>query len=280
MRALAALLAAALLPATSGCVAAAIPLAAGGLVAKRMTGHDRNTTAAPVAQASAASDVKVTRLALTELPPPDAVGSAANPAVAAFRSYALAEIEKPTPASSRPSALLSRASDLRADRANCTATSSAVFVDLDPGRGTFDPLAPGVPDQAMAAALAELRGKGVEVVWFSRLGASFEQATRAALASAGLDPAGRDRLVMLSNLDERKQSRRDEVAKTACPIALLGDERADFDELYLYLKHPEAALALDAMIGRGWFLASPFAQPQPATAGADVTPAVASTDGL
>ena len=110
----------------------------------------------------------------------------------------------------------------------------------------------------MVSALDELRAKNVEVVWFSRLGASFEGATRTALAATGLDPAGNDRLVLLSNLDERKQSRRDEAAKRVCPIALVGDERADFDELYLYLKQPEAALALDAMIGRGWFLASPF----------------------
>ncbi|HEU4819564.1 MAG TPA: hypothetical protein VFS87_00200, partial [Qipengyuania sp.] len=158
----------------------------------------------------------------------------------------------------RTGALLSRASDLRTDRASCTAVSPAVFIDLDPGRGTFDPLAPGEPDRTMVAALEELRAKDVQVIWFSRLGASFEDATRAALAAAGFDPAGTDRLVLLSNLDERKQSRRDEAAKLVCPIALVGDERADFDELYLYLKQPDAALALDAMIGRGWFLASPF----------------------
>lgn len=261
------LLLAGLAPATSGCIAAAIPLAAGGLVAKRMTSGEHGGTPtparvakapAPVAQASAASDVKVTRLALAELPPPDPVTVPGNPAITAFRTYALAETEKTPSPGRRPSALLSRASDLRADRATCTASSLAVFVDLDPGRGTFDPLAPGEPDLAMAAALSDLRSRGVEVVWFSRLGTGFEDATRAALATSGLDPARQDRLVMLGSLEERKQSRRDEIAKTVCPIALMGDERADFDELYLYLKQPDAAVALDAMIGRGWFLASPF----------------------
>lgn len=257
------LLLAGLLPVTSGCVAAAIPLAAGGMVAKRLSKSPSvPEAAAPVAQASAASDIRLTRLPLTELPRPDAVAGAGNPAVSQFRNYALAEADRLLALSRRPSALLSRASDLRADRATCTASSLAVFIDLDPGRDTFDPLAPGEPDGAMPAVLQELRAKGVEVVWFSRLGAGFEAAARSALASAGLDPAGRDRLVMLSTLDERKQSRRDEVARTVCPVALVGDERADFDELYLYLKQPAAALALDAMIGRGWFLVSPFIAPE------------------
>ncbi len=103
------------------------------------------------------------------------------------------------------------------------------------------------------------------MIWFTRLGAGFADATRTALAAAGLDPEGRDELVLLSTLDERKQTRRDEVAKRVCPIALVGDERADFDELYLYLKQPDAAVALDAMIGRGWFLASPFTPAASAT---------------
>lgn len=261
----AALLLVGLVPATTGCVAAVVPLAAGAVVARRVTTPAPARPTPPAAQASAASDLKVTRLALTELPPPDAAASGDNPAIAAFRAYALAEVAKAPAGGKRPSALLSRASDLSSDRASCTASALGVFVDLDPGKGTFDPLAPGEPDRAMSAALAELRAKEVQVVWFSRLGASFESATRDALAHSGLDTAGRDRLVMLSTLDERKQSRRDDMAKQLCPIALLGDERADFDELYLYLKQPEAALALDTMIGRGWFLASPFASPDPMT---------------
>ena len=86
---------------------------------------------------------------------------------------------------------------------------------------------------------------------------------------AGLDPTGMDTLVLMSDIGERKQTRRDAIANTLCPIAILGDERADFDELYLYLKNPDSAIALDASIGRGWFLASPFVgQPQTSLAGA------------
>ena len=263
MRHAAILLLAGLAPAISGCVAAAVPLAAGAVLARRVAAPASPAPAsasAPAVQAGAArSDIKVTQLNLTELPPPDAPTPRSNPAVAAFRDYALTQLAPQPGKGKRPSALLSRASDLRSDRAECNATLAGVFIDLDPGRGTFDPLAPGEPNRELAAALAELRSRDVAVVWFSRLGSAFADATRAALVAGGLDPDGRDELVMLSVLDERKQTRRDEVSKRLCPIALVGDERADFDELYLYLKNPDAAVALDAMIGRGWFLASPFA---------------------
>lgn len=247
-----------LLAITPGCIAAAIPLAAGAAVVRT---RDR-APAVPAAQDSAASNLRITPLALAELPPPDAASSSVSSTIAAFRDYTLAQLAL-QPGAKRPSALLTRAADLKADRAACAPSSIAVFVDLDHGRSTFDPLAPGRSDPAFGAALSDLRAGGVEVVWFSRLSESFAEATRAALAAAGLDPTGSDRLVLLRDLGERKQSRRDEVAKTVCPLAMIGDERADFDELYLYLKQPEAALALDAMIGRGWFLASPFAPAAP-----------------
>lgn len=37
-------------------------------------------------------------------------------------------------------------------------------------------------------------------------------------------------------------------------IAIAGDEPADFDELYSYLKSDDAALGLNEMFGAGWFL--------------------------
>ena len=245
--------------ALSGCVAAAIPLAAGGLLAKgQLTEAEAPAPAAPAAQAAAAGDLKVTRLALAELPPPDTAGSAASSSVGLFRDYTLAQLAPQPGSSKRPSALLTRASELRSERAHCGAVPLAVFIDLDPGRGTFDPMTPGKPDAALPDVLRELREQGVTIVWFSRLGGSFEPAVRAALATSDLDRSSSDQVVLLRDLSERKQSRRDETAKLACPIAMVGDERADFDELYLYLKNPDAAVALDAMIGRGWFLASPF----------------------
>lgn len=213
-----------------------------------------------------APGARVTLTSLTELPAPADAGQAEKDGpVARFGRYALARAAAPG-TGKRASAVLAAASMLSTSRTPCRAAAPAVFVDLDPGRGTFDPLAPGDPHKALASHLAGLREAGITVVWFSRLGENFAAPARAALAASGFDPEGRDPLVLLRSLDERKQSRRDEAAASWCPIAMLGDERADFDELYLYLKNPEAAATLDRMIDDGWFLASPFAaDPAPAS---------------
>lgn len=268
MRPTAALALASLLPLTSGCVAAAIPLVAGAALVKGRGGPQAApappaSAPAPapspgVAEASARSDLKVVRTSLTALPAPDGAAGGADASVLAFRSYALSRASTPPGSGGRPSAIVTNGSALRAVRSDCGVLPAAVFVDLDPGRATFDPLAPGVATPALGLALAALRGSGVVVVWFSRLGANFAAAARTALAQGGLDPTGTDELVLMADIGERKQSLRDAVAQRVCPIAILGDERADFDELYLYLRNPDAALALDALIGNGWFLASPF----------------------
>lgn len=251
---------ASLLPLTSGCVAAvAVPLAAGAAVVRTQTGVERRP-APEAASASARSDLKIVPTSLTALPPPDPLVRPGNPSIAAFQSYALGQTEEGAESGKRTSAILADASALKPARMACGALPLAVFIDLDPGRGTFDPLAPGSPDPALGVALAALREQGIGVVWFSRLGANFAAPTRAALVQGGLDPNGQDELVLMPDIAERKQTLRDGVAKRLCPVAMLGDERADFDELYLYLKNPDAAIALDAMIGQGWFLASPFAE--------------------
>lgn len=263
-RAAAALAFAALATMLSGCAAAVIPLYAGAMLINGPSTPgevEAKPQASAPARISASNDLTLVPTSLSALPLPDS--AKANPAIAAFERYALAVVNAPlSRPGTRASAIIPEASALRLVRRQCGAQPAAVFVDLDAGRGSFDPLAPGEADPSLAEALATLRGRGVKVVWFSRLGANFAAAARDALIRKGLDPEGQDELVLMRDLGERKQSLRDEVAKRYCPVALLGDERADFDELYLYLKDPSAAIALDAMIGKGWFLAHPFATPQ------------------
>ena len=83
---------------------------------------------------------------------------------------------------------------------------------------------------------------------------------RRTLVASGLDPAGRDELALLRYPDDRKQTRRADFAKEFCLVAIAGDDRGDFDELYQYIKDRDAAAPLDALIGNGWFLI-----PQPLT---------------
>lgn len=202
---------------------------------------------------------------LTALPPPDpgVARAVSTSAIGRLQAYVLDLVAVPREAGSRPSAILNGASSLQVARAQCAMQPVAIFIDLDPGREAFDPLATGTPAPGLAETLASVRQAGVRVVWFSRLGASFAVAARTALAESGLDPRGSDELVLLETIDERKQSVRDEVAQRLCPIAMLGDDRADFDELFLYLKDPNAAVALETMVDDGWFLANPFTPTAP-----------------
>lgn len=281
------LLAALALP---GCAAAVIPLAAGAL----MTQGERTNTARtevamdrpalpPVETASVAARPDsgstamllpetvealrkaglapgagaVTLTTLTALPQPGIAASdpAFDATYTAFADYALGIAARDQLKDEvRPSALLARPGVLLPDRAPCKFVGNAVLIDLDPADGLLDPALP-VQHSALAEAVAKLRAAGIEVVWGTALTADRAGDVRGWLQRSGLDPEGKDRLLLLRYPEDRKQTRREEASAERCLIAMLGDERADFDELFDYLKNPDAAVGLDAMLGEGWFLA-------------------------
>ncbi|WP_375290068.1 hypothetical protein [Qipengyuania sp.] len=232
-----------------GCAAAVFPVVAGIAMTRPQIGSS------PKAPQPEEKQRAVQIVSLTELPPPDFVTRATDLSIESFRTYAL---KAALPGLNRRSAILADGADMSLSRTACKPGSPAVFIDLDPGRASFDPLSRSRAAPGLVQTLADLREAGVEIVWFSRLSDNFAAPVQAALAQSGLDSAGGDRVVLMRNLDERKQTRRDELAAEMCPIAMLGDERADFDELFLYLKQPQAAIALEPMIGQGWFLTSPI----------------------
>lgn len=284
----------------SSCIAAAIPLAAGTLMAtsaKRNGGTGTQTAAiaARIEQVAVLDDAEGVEIderssaaphVLPEQATPGAAGTAAaafvplqtrTPAgltvisgplpvptpdndriVAGFLTHALDQAQRSPGRTPRQSALLAEPGLLTPERMECGGKPPAVILDLDPGKESFDPLAPATGNPRLAAALGELRERDVTVFWTSHLGESFEDALRSVLAQTGLDPQGQDRLLLLRSLDERKHTRRTEIAQTHCVVAMLGDERADFDELFHYLRQPETALRLDAMLGSGWYLADPL----------------------
>lgn len=272
----------------SGCVAAVIPLAAGAGIARSAAKGGEN---APQAVASQRSDPATSeggnpqlanpttqgpaqtdavdggrnaspRLVSTQgMPPPSGRSdNAARATLDKFFGYALNQALR---SKARDSALLASPGLLQPKRADCSYRPAAVMIDIDPGRGTFDPLEAARADPRLGQVLAALRAKDIKVFWITRLGEGFGEELRAVLAQTALDRRGEDELLLLSSLDERKQTRRNDVARSFCVVALLGDERADFDELYLYLKDPEKAIALDAMLGAGWFLLDPVIAGEP-----------------
>ena len=291
-----------------GCVAAALPLAAGGLVGK--SAADRQAPPAaqvyspPVdaigkrkaipmpapkpARTSEAADetpdgISATprfagelapvgippsqlRSAPTPVPekaapitPPAAVRplTATNP-YAPFARYALEQAGMRPPAEARRSAILAAPGTLTPKRMYCASRPPAAIVDLDPQDGTFDtPVSATAANADLAVALAALRKAGVQVFWTSDLPTRRAQEVRGALVQAALDPEGRDALLLLRSGSDRKQLRREEISKTHCVVAIAGDRRGDFDEVFDYLRKPDAAQPLEALVGQGWFLAPP-----------------------
>lgn len=269
----------------SGCVAAALPaLAAGGLLrAKTDPGPPAVTVGRthPAAQGGegdralsyALDDGTRMEVLAGSLPPADPVGASAPLAaeVGAFSAktgtspaglaaydqfYAFAETQGTLPVvgSERRSAILADPGALAPTTRECSVHPAAVLVDLDPQDGVLDPAVATRADPMFARTLAALRAQGVEIAWISGNTPDRAGAIRRALTASGLDPAGRDELALLRYPEERKQTRRDELAKQLCIVAIAGDARGDFDELFQYLKDPARAGALDALIGKGWFL--------------------------
>lgn len=176
-------------------------------------------------------------------------------------SYALEQIKKQTGAdSSAPpiSAVLANPSELDAKRQPCSpgnAAEPAVLIDLDQGGTTFDPSTVAATyDGDDLGHLSRLREAGVTIGWTSALSAENAGAVREALRASGLDVRGEDTLVLFRYPNDRKQTRRLEFAERNCLLAIAGDERADFDELYKYLVRRDGAFALEKLIDNGWFL--------------------------
>ena len=276
----------ALLPLLGGCVAfLAVPAmtALGALTEKKRTRAQivADLPAANAAALAASPDPardNASPLAqltsLTELPPPS--GAAGGPASAwrDFARYALARAaglaEEGDAASAllTPEAALSFQTRLRP----CQAREAAVVIDLDPGQAVFAPAsaAPVPPD--IAAAVAHLREAGVIVLWVSQASANEVAGVAAAIQASGLDPTGRDPILLVRNEDERKQVLREEANQTVCVVAMAGDRRGDFDELFDYLRDPRLETAYDEQLGSGWFLVPPLFDAPPADPVSAVAP--------
>ena len=250
-----------------GCVAIAIPVIAGGAIARQQIKN--RDTVAPVAvqargmvtipanvQPSAGGQGPARLTALKALPPPSVpLGVKPVWAMPEFTSFALNRARSTAPGTPRRSVLLAEGSTLAVPKmADCGDHAAAVTIDLDPGKASFDPAGPGTAMPGLPESLALLRAAGVTIMWSSRLPVDAAQAVYARLRAERLDPNGTDRLLLQRKADERKQTRLRAAARAWCVIAMVGDERGDFDELYDYLRDPGYAIALEPLFGAGWFV--------------------------
>ena len=263
--------------ALSGCTAAAIPIVAGGAVmvksvepaekpqpseevkaAQKAAQSSPAAAPTPAESAAPAVHVPLASLQLTSF----------DPAFARFAERALSMMAEPNGSETtgkedkevaRPSALLADPVALDGKRARCLADQpTSVLIDLDPAEGAFAPPARPASLPEHAAALASLREAGIFIGWVSQNSVIETGAVRSALEQSGLDPSGGDVLLLIAGEDDRKQSLRENFARSACIIAIAGDERADFDERFRYLRNPAAGARLDRLIGDAWHLIRPI----------------------
>jgi len=264
----------ALLPSLSGCIAAAvaIPLAAAaGMIGKNVRvraatpvpeRQEDDAGRAALASTGSRTAAGVTLTTLSALPAPSVAGTARDPWMP-FVMYALrraADKQQSESALLQANALIA----LSPRRLACPQRPPAVVVDLDTGTAPFAPGSTGLPAPGLAEGLATLREAGIVVLWVSQASANEVRKVADALLLSGLDPTGRDPLLLVRKAEDRKQTLRQEANLDVCVIAIAGDRRADFDELFDYLRDPAVAVGLESMIGTGWFMApAPFAAPTP-----------------
>ncbi|HLV08461.1 MAG TPA: hypothetical protein VKY80_12375 [Croceibacterium sp.] len=240
-----------LLPALSGCAAAAVAvpvMTAAGVLTER----NRNDEAA--AEPGAESAVILTELA--ELPPPDTAHLGADDPWAQFTTFALTRHEARQAGEPVQSMMLAKDSALRLDPDHlpCTQRETAVLIDLDPANGAFVPNSRLRAYTGLPAHLARLRESGLVVLWVSQLDANRIEQVARVLRDSGLDPTGRDPILLALKPGDRKQVIREQANEAVCVIAMAGDEHSDFDELFDYLRNPNDAFRFDHLIGAGWFL--------------------------
>lgn len=269
----------------SGCIAvAALPLMAGGAMFAGGNVKIRAATPRPKTSGTvrlAPADEERTAGAATVTPPvlPAAIAQAPGRGTAGASPWPL-ELRPPQPAAPDPwrdfvdyaadkgaqlagkargrSVLLEAGTPIGLPKLRpCEGKLPAVVVDLDSGPQRFVPGEAHAPSPALAEGLARLRSAGVVVLWITALPAGEVGAVADALRASGLDPAGSDPLLLVRSGADRKQLLREDAARDVCVIAIAGDGKGDFDELFDYLRDPRSGESLEYLMGAGWFIVPP-----------------------
>ncbi len=242
-----------------GCVlaAAAIPIAAGGAIVGSQAFGER--TAQAIAEGNSIDPETIEEISFGQyalLPggvmPEPVAPLPTSGAYADWHGFTLDRLAED--AAVGTSALLDDPASLEPVTKACKAEVPAVLIDLDPAEGLMALDTASQPEPALRAILDNLRGQGVAIAWITDREPTDAGRIRDILLGSRLDPTGRDPLFVQRFPGESKQERRQALLETHCLIAIAGDERADFDDLYTYLRDPTFAAGLEAIIGEGWFL--------------------------
>jgi len=141
----------------------------------------------------------------------------------------------------------------------CEGRPLAVVIDLDGKDGRDWIEAETLYRQnGLIEALLSLRAAEISVIWLSDQPVAASRRVAAILEEAGFAQSESDDFLFLDRGgDDRKQVRLWDAARSYCIVAMAGDDRKDFDELYAYLRDPDAAVMLEPMFDNGWFMTPP-----------------------
>lgn len=289
------LVALAVVPLLSSCVAALLPLAAVGtmgknqidrakakreLVATGAVGLARPVGSVTIGMDDAAADaVSKSEKKFTgqggaiEIAEDDLDGDAADylaqffqplesnaSPYAAFAAHALNQSAKLEAGEGvRSVVLIPRVDIFKPETIGCAGKPLAVAIDLDDSTGQDWSKAETLYRQnGLIEVLTSLRAAEIGVIWLSDQPVAASAKIAAILADAGFSQSESDDFLFLDRGgDDRKQVRRWDAARNYCIVAMAGDHRTDFDELYAYLRDPDGAVTLERMFDNGWFLTPP-----------------------
>jgi hypothetical protein len=255
-----------------GCVALAIPAVAAGVIGK--TEVDKARARTRVAEASfdpsSAAIVQVgnAKAAAPKKPLPKeeelSTGSMTlldqlnqaniTNAYLPFARYAIGEAQKRQQSGfANGMVLIERPSLSKPHMIDCGLKPMAVIIDLD--------VAPGTPPEMLvqrqngfATLLGLMRESDIRIIWLAETDEGSLKPILDLLKEGENPVISEDDLMMVGVPGRsRKQERRWQLASRFCVVAIAGDTRGDFDELYDYLRDPAYAIRLEGFIGRGWF---------------------------
>ncbi len=268
--------------ALTGC-AAAIPIVAAGTILSKGGDKDkapspdspkpasaRKKADTPAAKPSVSKARKDAPKAATDASPlptaPEGTERPLEGPVSDFTKFVMSQLARIDKDGLADSVVLVARPDLNNPRyLPCGTLPPAVMIDLD----RYD-VGPAGVSADLPRALGLLRKEEVAIVWVTRaaaFGSDGDGKSPAArlhdqLVAQGLDPERTDLVLGLRNSEDRIQQVRQDAAYDRCVLAIIGDARSDMDELFDYLKVPDAAYLLEPNWGAGWFqLPAPLAEP-------------------
>ncbi len=267
-------LALALMPLLSSCVAAVLPLAAAGVIGNKIRTDALKSVSEYEAEARGETSGNVTDNTAQGGPDMGAPGNAAESKAAllqylesfrqkhssetygGFVDFSLSQAKKYGEGESISSVILESGFSVTSPTfMPCGGLPPAVMIDLDDhiGSQAVSPLNDTQLITELAASLSVLRQSEITILWLSDQSTEEAADIIASLRSANLLGDGDDFLSLDRGGKDRKQLRRQEASSRFCIIAMAGDRKSDFDELYDYLKKPGSFTALNSMWNAGWF---------------------------